>query len=184
MPDPWPTWFAAAVRPDVDAALRDFYGQLDAVIAARRPVCNQSGRCCNFDAFGHKLYVTALEIAWFIRMADRKWQMADGQDNPPPDTRLPVLSIKNPQSKIKHLPTCPYQINNLCTAHAIRPMGCRVFFCQQGTQDWQQQTYERFLTQLIALHQRFALPYLYLEWRSGLDEALAARDCFSPSPRP
>ncbi len=184
MPDPWPIWFAAAVRPDIDAALRDFYRQLDDVIAQRRPVCNQSGRCCNFDAFGHKLYVTALEIAWFLQMADGKWQMADGHDHPSPDTHLPVLPINNHQSKINISPTCPFQQNNLCTAHTVRPMGCRVFFCQQGTQDWQHQTYERFLNQLTALHEHFELPYLYLEWRTGLDEALAARNCFSPPPGP
>lgn len=33
----------------------------------RGPVCWASGRCsCNFEKFGHRLYVTALETAWCV----------------------------------------------------------------------------------------------------------------------
>ena len=55
-----------------------------------------------------------------------------------------------------------------------RPLGCRVFFCQQGTEDWQHELYERFLARLKALHEQYDVAYRYLEWRAALAEAAAA----------
>ena len=53
-------------------------------------------------------------------------------------------------------------------------MGCRVFFCERGTQQWQNELYEAFLARLRALHDDLDLPYRYMEWRGGLEEAEAA----------
>ena len=64
-----------------------------------------------------------------------------------------------------------FQAGGLCTVHAIRPMGCRVFFCQQGTEDWQRDLYEKYLNDLRALHDAHGVPYRYLEWRSALQWA-------------
>jgi hypothetical protein len=50
-------------------------------------------------------------------------------------------------------------------------MGCRVFFCQEGTQGWQQELYEQFLAELRRMHEDRGLPYRYMEWRAGLREA-------------
>jgi Fe-S-cluster containining protein len=144
-------WFSAARGGGIDAALRGMYADLDAAVAARGPTCWVSGRCCKFEAYGHRLYVTALEIAWFL-----------GQVQPPPDVE-------------SHWTACPYQINGLCTAHAARPLGCRVFFCQRGTQEWQHALYEDFQRRLRDLHDANDLPYRYLEWRAGLREACTAR---------
>lgn len=55
--------------------------------------------------------------------------------------------------------------------HLIRPLGCRVYFCEQGTEGWQQDTTERFLDRLKQLHAEHDLPYAYMEWRHGLAEA-------------
>ena len=141
----------------VDGALQDLYAQIDEAIKQRGPTCWASGRCCNFNTFGHRLYVTGLEISWFLGQVDRT--AIEGQN------RTQNLSI-DPNT------TCPFQIHGLCSVHAIRPLGCRIFFCQQGTSDWQRQLYERFLGTLRTLHNRHALPYRYLEWRTGLNQAL------------
>ncbi|QDU71232.1 YkgJ family cysteine cluster protein [Mucisphaera calidilacus] len=161
--DAWRQWLDAARDPEVDGFLQSFYGDLDRAVAQRAPRCDQSGRCCDFDGYGHRLYVTGLEIARFLRHA------------PPPepasDYPLRVLT--------EHRPACVYQVDGLCSTHAIRPLGCRVFFCEPGTEDWQQQTYERFMNRLKAEHERLGLPYAYMEWRAGLAEAASIRSISS-----
>lgn len=144
-------WFAWAAAVDaVDAELRQLYADLDTAVAAHGPTCWISGRCCKFDSFGHRLYVTGLEIAWFLTQADEP--------------------IARAASAPEH-DNCPWQINGLCCAHDIRPLGCRIFFCQQGTEHWQHELYERFLEALRKLHDKHELPYHYMEWRQGLAAA-------------
>jgi hypothetical protein len=48
-----------------------------------------------------------------------------------------------------------------------------VFFCQQGTEQWQQDLYEHAMTRLRSLHETHALPYRYMEWRAALREAIS-----------
>jgi Fe-S-cluster containining protein len=67
---------------------------------------------------------------------------------------------------------CPFQVDGLCSTHAIRPLGCRVYFCQAGTQDWQQDLYEKFQQQLVQLHKDHDIDYAYMEWRAGLAQAI------------
>jgi Fe-S-cluster containining protein len=146
----WPRWFAAAREPAVRQAVREVYDRLDAAVRARGPTCWSSGKCCNFEAYGHRLYVTALEIAWV----------------------LGEVPVRPAAAAVEPRGGCPFQIDRLCSIHASRPLGCRVFFCQQGTQDWQKEIYEKFLTELRTLHDRFDVAYQYMEWRAGLREAL------------
>lgn len=152
----WQAWREAAREPVIDDALRMLYADLDAAVAERGPTCWTSGRCCKFDSFGHRLYVTGLEIAWFLSQAP--------PIEPPAPTGLPILGSE-PLAD-----ACPYQIDGLCSTHTIRPLGCRVFFCQQGTEAWQQALYEQFLARLRTVHDDHALPYRYMEWRAGLHE--------------
>lgn len=155
----WRALFRAAERRAVDEALRGLYARLDAAVTERRPTCRQSGKCCKFDSYGHRLYVTALEIAWFLRQAGAPLSKAE--------RGLPLLAQRD---------ACAYQVDGLCSVHAVRPLGCRVFFCERGTEAWQQDVYERFLGDLRGLHERLGVPYRYLEWRAGLDEALGAAE--------
>lgn len=159
----WRTWFDAGARPDVDDAIRAIYRQVEAAIAARQPTCWISGRCCNFNQYGHRLYVTGLETAWMLGRLESAH--ADGLGDWP--------------ARLTHDGPCPFQVNGLCCVHAIRPLGCRLFFCQEGTQDWQHELYERMQAQLRRVHERFDLPYRYAEWRHMLGEAL---DALRPRP--
>lgn len=149
-------WHEASGRDEIDAAIRGLYADIDQAVAERRPVCNASGRCCRFEEYGHRLYVTGLEIAWFLR------QLADDGGQNGNDFRLQQAASS---------PSCPYQINGLCSTHTIRPLGCRVFFCEQGTEAWQQDRTEHFLNALKQVHTQHELPYAYMEWRVGLAEA-------------
>lgn len=127
-------------------AMRDFYAEVDAAVAAHAPVCVNRGQCCRFDTFGHRLYVTAVEMMYFAKgLADRPLAPTDG--------------------------ACPYQIEGRCTARDHRPLGCRVFFCEERSQAWQGPEYERFLARLKEIGEAFAIPYRYGEWLAALDEA-------------
>lgn len=173
----WLAWQDAAKRDAIDAAIRGLYADLAAAIAERRPVCNASGRCCKFEAYGHRLYVTGLEIAWFLRGVQGLGAGVSGEnreagnDSARSNESLSLRQLTPNPSPQTLNPNCPYQINGLCSTHTIRPLGCRVFFCEEGTEAWQQDTTERFLDRLKALHAEHGLPYSYMEWRAGLAEA-------------
>ncbi|MEE9405035.1 MAG: hypothetical protein V3V20_09080 [Algisphaera sp.] len=165
----WNEWREAARRPEVDAALQELYGALDGAIAERGPTCWASGKCCKFDEFGHRLYVTGLEVAWFLNQVERgevdmtAAENGAGMAGQAVKVRLPQLA--------EHPGACPYQVAGRCTTHKIRPLGCRIFFCQKGTESWQQDLYESFLKRLQGLHDAHGLAYRYLDWMAGLEAA-------------
>ncbi|HWB54725.1 MAG TPA: hypothetical protein VG722_11050 [Tepidisphaeraceae bacterium] len=66
------------------------------------------------------------------------------------------------------LKSCPYQIDGLCSVHAIRPFGCRIFFCDESSIQWQRDRYELFHQQIKEIHNQFEIPYFYIEWRNAL----------------
>ncbi len=49
-------------------------------------------------------------------------------------------------------------------------MGCRIFFCDPDSQDWQNDEYERRLGELKRIGEARHLPYRYQEWLSALAE--------------
>jgi len=135
----------ASQRPEVLSAIDQLYATVQDEIDLRRPLCVISGRCCRFEEYGHRLYVTTMELARFVREAGPvtlpgEW---DGTG-------------------------CPYQRAKLCTVHAIRPFGCRMFFCDSTSTEWQNAAYERFHSELKRLHETLQVPYLYVEWREAL----------------
>ncbi|MEM9881951.1 MAG: hypothetical protein AAF800_03405 [Planctomycetota bacterium] len=182
----WSAWHDAAAGSAVDEALRGLYAELDAAVAARGPTCWVSGKCCKFDDYGHRLYVTGLEVAWFLRQLEggAGWEgeapaeqtsslgRAARREPRPPDPNGDFV-FRLPQFA-EHPGACPYQIDGRCSTHAVRPLGCRVFFCQRGTEDWQQDLYEDFLRRLSGLHERHGIEYRYLDWIDGLNRAEAA----------
>ena len=127
--------------------MTELYERVDAVVASHSPVCNNRGLCCKFAAFGHRLYVTEPEIRYFISGLANDWRPAD------PDRT-----------------DCPYQIGGVCTARQHRPLGCRIFFCEERSQAWQGPVYEQFLVELKAIGLALELPYSYREWLSALRE--------------
>lgn len=131
--------------------MAEVYAQLATEVDVRRPLCVASGRCCRFDEFGHRLYVTTMELAAFVAGVGEQGRRMEAWDGT----------------------GCPFQVDKLCGVHAIRPFGCRVFFCDATADEWQKAMYERFHRTLRELHERLNVPYFYVEWRRGLRAALA-----------
>ncbi len=154
----WHTWTLAAQSREAIEPLRNLLNEIDQQVEASGFACQQSGRCCKFESFGHRLYMSGLEIAWFRLLAG----------DPPSTTRtegvpLPIIDTKQDG--------CPYQVDGACSVHKDRPFACRVFFCQEGSDEWQSEKYEAFQSQIKRLHEDLGLPYRYMEWREGLAAA-------------
>lgn len=158
----WRRWTAAVREPAVSTAVRELYERLNAAVAEQPGVCELSGRCCRFDSYGHRLYVTGLEVAWLVEHLDA-------------EQRRSLEEAQNPET----LDGCVFQRQGLCSVHTLRPMGCRIFFCDPAAETWQHAVYEQFLTELRTLHEQFHLPYRYMEWRT----ALAERQRLTPADR-
>lgn len=165
----WESWRSACRRDEIANALHQLYAQLDQAVADYGPTCWASGKCCKFESYGHRLYVTGLEIAHFhqrLEVQGMEDRLATGAGGPT-GRDVPLDQVR----PVQLADACRYQVEGKCSVHAIRPLGCRIFFCQEGTDDWQQQTYEAFQQKLVALHESHGIPYHYMEWRAGLIEA-------------
>jgi Fe-S-cluster containining protein len=177
---------AAAERGEVRRAVEHLYTAVQDALDLRRPVCNASGRCCRFDEFGHRLFVTTIELGAFLgnlpaarlgplsRVPGRRDQPAA----PSPAYAAERDGAKGQLLAVDEIPEmppggCPFQIDGLCSVHTIRPFGCRIFFCDETAADWQQEQYARFHAELKRLHAVLGVDYYYVEWREALG-ALAA----------
>lgn len=143
----------AARRPEVRDAVLHIYADLQAEIDRRRPICALTGCCCRFEEFGHRLYLTTLELAAFLH------------DFPPLD-RMPHRLQKSIADWTGD--GCPFQVRKFCGLHNIRPFGCRIFFCDATSTEWQHEQYERLHAELQHLHDALDVPYFYVEWRQAL----------------
>jgi Fe-S-cluster containining protein len=154
---------SASEREDVVSAVAAVYGDVQLAINEQRPICEMSGRCCKFEEYGHRLYVSTLELAAFV--AGREANEERGTMN---DERKAGSLLVVPSSPAAG--DCPFQIGKLCSVHAIRPFGCRMFFCDSTATDWQQAMYEQFHARLKSMHDELGVDYFYVEWRAALKE--------------
>jgi Fe-S-cluster containining protein len=152
---------AARWREDAGAlaALRRILREADDRAEQAGLPCRACGACCHFEEFGHRLYVTAGELA--------------------------VLAAQ-PAPQPGRAGRCPYQLDSRCQARDRRPLGCRVFFCDADRPDATRRLYERLHRRIRSLHERRRLPYAYVELTAGLAEVLqrTARPPATPQPRP
>lgn len=154
MDAPARAWLSAALDPQISGELELVYEHIARAVDTRKPVCNTSGRCCNFDAWGHRLYVTGLEAAYLV-------------------TRLPEL--RDQPLTPAHITAartaggCPFQHALLCSVHPIRPLGCRTYYCDETSQQWQHDLTESQLREVRGIHDRHDLDYQYGEWRGMLE---------------
>ncbi len=118
------------------AELRALYADFDRETARVSPVCIASGRCCDFDAYGHTLFASRLEVDVLVEESG--------------------LAGFDPSSRL-----CPFWKERRCTARAPRPLGCRAYFCDASKTDAMAELHERFLRRLKDLHDRHGIPWCY-----------------------
>jgi Fe-S-cluster containining protein len=133
-PGPTEAQWAAAL-----ADLEAVYADLDAEMPRYKFVCQASGDCCDFDAFGHRLYATTLEAEWFFRNSPRQRMNA------------------NP----RHCPA--WGGDRLCKARAGRMLGCRTFHCGTNKNADPHEIYERYHRRIKEVHDRHGIPFRYAD---------------------
>lgn len=169
-------WLAMARNPRVAGAIEAMQAELMARIEARKPVCIASGRCCNFAKHGHLLFVTGLEAAVALtRIAERReaGALAVGALAARTESRVVTLAQVG---AAKHRGDCPFLDGTLCGVHWARPLGCRVYFCDETAQEWQHEQSEWMMDEVRGLHEREGIEYRYAEWRWLLEVLARARE--------
>ncbi len=130
---PEATWTAAL------ADLEALYAELDAELPKYKFVCVASGDCCDFDAFGHRLYASTLEAEFFFR--------------------------NSPRERANHDPRhCPaWGSDRLCKARQGRMLGCRTFYCGKHSNGDPTEVHERYHRRVKEIHERHGIPFRYAD---------------------
>ena len=131
-------WLEAIRRPSLLNALESVYALIADQIEARGPACWASGRCCNFR-----------EAAYCVSRLES-----------------PLTSQAIEEAAAKG--GCAFQLSNICGVHAIKPSGCRVYFCDRSAQAWQNELTERAIEQIKRIHDDEGVEYRYAEWNAML----------------
>jgi Fe-S-cluster containining protein len=160
-------WLHAMETPAVVLGLESIYTYVTAEIESRGPACWASGRCCHFEKTGHRLYVTGLEAAYTVRNRER------AHSSPQRDSRACLPLSRSTIAVAREQGDCPFLERNLCGVHTIKPVGCRVYFCDRSAHEWQHGLSERAHERVRGLHDAHAIPYRYGEWRSMLEMFVA-----------
>lgn len=147
------------LSPSVRSGLQTIYAEVDQQIAALGPRCDLSGRCCRFDEYGHRLYITQPEADLLL------------EQGLPPNAQVTTAG-------------CPFQINNLCTARERRPLGCRVYFCDPHYEPLAPEITEEGIRKLKLLHQMEQIEWNYADLYLHLTEHLARTNPAPESPPP
>jgi hypothetical protein len=129
-------------------AMQQLYTDLDQIIASADPSCENCGKCCDFKTYGHRLYITTLEMFYFLHSlarqnANRSTPAANGR--------------------------CPYQDRSGCNLREYRPTGCRIFYCTDLDKNYQAELTEQILQRLQSLHKQFNAAYYYANWLDWLN---------------
>ena len=116
--------------------------------ATQGSACRQCGRCCDLEAYGHRLFLTTPEWVFFLNgLGDR-----------------PIRPMQSGR--------CPYNEGSLCAVYPIRFAGCRVFGCGLDTQTQSEMT-ELALVRLKAVCVQHDLPYRYVDLASAINGRLS-----------
>ena len=108
--------------------------------------CSASGNCCDFDAYGHRLYATTLEAEYFFRHETTQHVNDDPQQ-------------------------CPaWGSDRLCKAREGRLLGCRTYFCPPYPNGTPEELHEGYMGKLKSIHERFGIEYQYMDVRAWRDE--------------
>lgn len=141
-----------AVNLKICNEVSQIYIWLDENLKPFNNSCSACGKCCDFDSFGHKLFVTTPELLYFRQNA--------------------VISSEGPlgtgaEKSIKKQ-ICPYLENDKCNARNYRFAGCRIFFCK-ANKDLQNKLSEETVKKFKSLCDKFDFPYRYVDLMTALN---------------
>lgn len=132
------------VNEKVEALYREVARRLGAD-PDRAGACKACGRCCDFGRFGHKLFVSTPELLHFYR------------------------NVPEAERKAMAGEVCPYLDGGMCTVHAHRFLGCRIFCCS-GEDAFQNELMEWALGQIKNICRGEEVPYRYMALKDALKE--------------
>lgn len=142
-------WLDGAHNPVVCDLIDDLHARLGRKIEALQPVCRASGRCCGFEEYGHRLFVTGLEVAITL-------------------VRAGVSLDSEDLDRARRMGRCPFQEDRLCGIHPHRPLACRVFFCDPSWESAMEEVSSSLHERVRRIHEMWSIPYRYGEWRDLL----------------
>lgn len=136
-------------NPQVLTSVKKIYNWIDSENQKAANHCNICGRCCDFENYDHRLFVTTPELMYLAANLSRQ-------------------NIKPMKYSV-----CPYNAAGKCTIYNYRFAGCRIFFCQ-GNSELQHQLSEAVLRKIKALCKQFNIPYRYTDLRAALNTSILA----------
>jgi Fe-S-cluster containining protein len=136
--------------------VKKIYDWLDSTIKPLNNKCDACGKCCNFDSFGHKLFITTPELLYFMQnVTSGNVISSEG------------LKEAEVEKSIKKK-VCPYLKDEKCTVRNFRFAGCRIFFCKED-KNLQNKLSEETIEKFKALCDKFNLPYRYVDFASAVN---------------
>ncbi|MFH1370174.1 MAG: hypothetical protein ABII09_02645 [Planctomycetota bacterium] len=167
-------WLLGSHNKEVIRQVEEIYNWLDEQLAAKF-TCDACGKCCDFESYDHRLYVTTPEMLFFIdKVGTQTFKYSVERSNCHFDRsdamrRGVEKSIKKDSStSLRYARNdiemaggrCSYQANGKCTVYPHRFAGCRIFCCK-GDADFQSELTETVLKKFKAICEKFQIPYRY-----------------------
>ncbi|MBN1816489.1 MAG: YkgJ family cysteine cluster protein [Sedimentisphaerales bacterium] len=130
---------------EVEAVYQWIDRQIGVLACSIQDGCMVCGKCCDFETYDHRLFVTTPEIVYFSARMD--------QD----EMRIMTGGV------------CPYLYGGKCSVHNHRFAGCRIFLCKESLSSQQQaQLSEESLRRFKGICQTYDLPYRYGDLKTAL----------------
>ena len=123
-------------------AVAEIYTWIDSQVADFVP-CKACGKCCDFEAYDHRLFITTPELLFFAHRMSPE----------------PIKPMTTGQ--------CPYNIDKKCTVHPHRFAACRIFSCT-GDVDAQNRLSEAAVAKLKSICEQSNIPYQYVDLKAAL----------------
>ena len=124
-------------------AVSDIYRWVDEQVGRMDRACRACGDCCDFEVFGHRLYVTGPELLHFKHFV-------------------------GPEIKEMTAGVCPYRIDGKCSVYHRRFSGCRIFTCG-GDSEQESLLSEQAIRKFKVMCTEHEIPYQYVYLKAGLD---------------
>lgn len=137
----------SGVKKQLLNKVSEIYDWLDLELRDEGPLagrCDGCGKCCDFEAFDHRLFVT------------------------PPELMYLAANLRGENVKQMTRSRCPYNIAGKCTVYEHRFASCRIFCCK-GDVDFQSRLSESALEKFKSICIELEIPYRYSDLATVLE---------------